>query len=251
MSFGLKVLADAWQGCTRCGLGEERPRHEIVFGAGRRSAKYLLVYDTPTANDVEQAGPMSGKEGDELVNLLEEAGIALRDVYCTPIVGCRPLTFVPETELLEAHVLDRAPNKKEVTACYPRVQEIIYRVDPLVIFTLGVVAWKVLVKPHDRGRFTSLDKAVGELFTTRISGRWLPEVPYDVISLLSIQQILSQPSYAAHGPRATTARYLHKGRHYAEYVEQTGKRDRRAAGFDDQESSAEGAGGSGESVRST
>jgi uracil-DNA glycosylase family 4 len=229
---GLKTLAQEWHGCQRCSLGSEREGMKIVFGDGARRAKFLLLYDVPTAHDAALGAPMSGREGEVLLELLEHAGIAIHDVYCTPLLGCRPVLLLPETADQQAQIADRAPAKEELAACSPRVQEIIYRVDPLVIFTLGDLAWKALVKPKGRGQHTSLDKALGYIFSTTVPGRWIKEVPYSVVPLLSMKQVISQPSYASHGPLHTTARHLHKGRVYAEFLEKAGQRDAKAAGYE-------------------
>lgn len=231
MKKRLKALASRWHDCKRCGLHEERAKPNIVFGIGRNTAKYLLVYDAPTDIDVEFAQPMSGREGDLLAELLEKAGIEFADVYCTPLLGCRPTLYVPETADQVARIMDRGGTAKEFAACAPRVTELIYQIDPLVIFTMGDDAWRQLVATKDRGQAKSLDKAIGDLFVARVTGRWLPEIIYDVIPLLSMKQIIAQPSFAAHGPIATTINHLTKGRMYGEFVEKTGLKDAQAAGF--------------------
>lgn len=233
MGKGLKVLAERWQGCQRCKLGKERERQEIVFGLGKPTAKYLLIYDTPTEIDVHAALPMAGSEGDLLAALVEQARIKLEDVYCTPLLGCRPTVLLPETGSEPARLVDRAPVAEELNACAPRWKELIYRLDPLVIFTLGADPFAQLVRGPDRGKYKALEKAIGELFITRVPGRWIPEVTYDVIPLMSMKQIMAKPSHAAHGPLATTARHLHKGRAYAEFLIKTGVRDAAAAGFEE------------------
>lgn len=228
MGKGLNVLADAWHGCQRCGLGKARSGLRIVFGFGQPTAKYLLVYESPTETDASSGLPMVGQEGDLLVDLLGRANIPPAEVYCTPLVGCRPTVVLPATEYEVSRVADREPSAEEFKACAPRLKEIIYRLDPLIIFTLGPGPFSQLVRGPDR-RNTSYEKALGDLFTTRVPGRWLPEVRYDVIPLMSMHQIMQKPSTAAHGPRATTAEHLTKGRAYASFLETTGKRDARAA----------------------
>jgi uracil-DNA glycosylase family 4 len=235
MGPGLKSLARDWHGCQRCQLGKERTGQSIVFGAGRSTAKYLLIYDVPTGSDVATGRPMSGDAGNLLVELLEEAKIATTDVYCAPLVGCRPLRYPAETSDSPAMMIDRAPEKEELQACRARIDEIIYRVDPMLIFTLGDTAWKSLVKGKNRNGCTSLDKAVGDLFLTTIAGRWAPELTYDVVPLMSMQQLMQKPSFAVHGPLFTTAKHLHKGRVFVEYLERTGKRDAESAGFGPEE----------------
>jgi uracil-DNA glycosylase family 4 len=237
----LKALSEQWTGCKKCELHNDRPSEKIVFGLGKSTAKYLLLFDTPTENDAYNALPMSGSEGDLLVELLEKAGMSLEEVYCTPLVACRPVVFLPETVDQKARVLDRAPNAEELLACSPRIREIIYQIDPLVIFTMGDVTWKAMVRAKDRGTSKSLDKAIGDLFLTRLPGRWVPEITYDVIPLMSMRQIVAQPSFAAHGPLSTTARHLHKGRVYAEFIEKTGQRDSGLAGFKPEEHAEAGA----------
>lgn len=232
MGKGLKTLAQEWHGCRRCSLGSEREGTKIVFGDGARRAKFLLLYDVPTAHDAALGAPMSGREGEVLLDLLQHAGILVQDVYCTPLLGCRPVLFLPETADQQAQIADRAPVKEEIVACSPRVQEIIYRVDPLVIFTLGDLPWKALVTPKLRGPHTSLDKALGNLFTTTVPGRWIKSVTYSVVPLLSMKQVIAQPSYASHGTLHTTARHLHKGRVYAEFLEKAGQRDAIAGGYE-------------------
>lgn len=231
-SLKLNVLADHWHNCTRCKLSEMRSGPNIVFGFGNPKAKYLLVYDAPTMVDAQAGQPMAGREGELLLDLLKAAEFELKDIYCTPMVGCWPAVLLPATSEKPAHYIDREPDKEEIVGCLPRVNEIIYRVDPLVIFTMGALPWRVLTKPGKQ--YSSLDKALGELFTALIPGRCVPDVPYEVIPTLSMKQILASPSYAAHGPLATTAKHLMKGRAYATWLEQTRQRDAKSAGYEAQ-----------------
>lgn len=223
MKKGLKVLQRDWDGCQRCGLGQERQGRSVVFGWGNKDAKFLLLYEKPSESETDDFALMSF--------LLSEAKIDVDDTYLTPLVGCRPTMFVPETEGSEAQLRDREPAKEELKACRPRVQELLYRVDPRLIFTFGSLAYTQLVKKADRGIYTSLDKAIGEMFVARMPGRMAPEVTYDVIPLLSMKAIMASPSSAAHGPLATTIAALHKGNIYASFLHRADKRDAEALGF--------------------
>src|SRR4051812_36654498 len=107
MKKQLKVLAEDWQGCQRCGLGKERAGPKIVFGIGKSTAKYLLIYDTPSESDASLGVAMTSREGDLLAALLEKAGIALPEVYATPLVGCRPTIFTEATTDRSARLADR------------------------------------------------------------------------------------------------------------------------------------------------
>lgn len=228
MAKGLNVLSNAWHGCQRCDLSKERSGLRIVFGFGEPTAKYLLVYESPSEADAAAGLPMVGQEGDLLIDLLTRANIPPAEVYCTPLVGCRPTVVLAATEYEVGRIADREPSAEEFKACAPRLKEIIYRLDPLIIFTLGPGPFSQLVRGPDR-RNTGYEKALGDLFVTRVPGRWLTEVRYDVIPLMSMPQIMQKPSTAAHGPRATTAEHLTKGRAYATFLEKTGRRDAQAA----------------------
>ena len=94
MGKGLKVLAGT--GITASGASSERTlRRKDRVRARQAHAKYLLIYDTPTEQDVYAGLPMAGPEGDLLASLVEHAKIDLHDVYCTPMLGCRPTMLLP------------------------------------------------------------------------------------------------------------------------------------------------------------
>ena len=225
----LAELKKDWHGCARCGLGKQRSGPRIVFGLGPDRPRYLLVYDTPTEADVDAALPMAGQEGDLLVSLLTEAGIDIGEVFCAPLVGCRPTTLLPATDTEPERIVDRAPTAEEYAACAPRVEELIYRLDPALIFSMGPNTYLKLVRGPDRETYTTVEKAAGKLFKTRIAGRYLDQLIYDIIPLLSMQQIFQKPSHAAHGPMATTIKYLVKGKQYVEFIERRTQEDARAS----------------------
>jgi uracil-DNA glycosylase len=121
---------------------------------------------------------------------------------------------------------DRAATKEEVAACRQRLDSIIYAVDPRLIFTLGDMAWKAMVKPKDRDGKTSLDKAVGNLVMTYIPGTLTKSIGYPVLPLLSLKQILASPSMAKHGTIAVTLKHLQMGKSYVHYLKKTEQGDR-------------------------
>ncbi len=229
MSLDLNELNLEWRRCTRCGLSKERPDRDIVFGAGNPKADFLFIYDVPTAHDVQAQTPTMGDEGELLASILSLAKIEPREVYRMPLLGCRPTIVLPAIDGAAPRIENRAPTSEELGACAPRVAEIIYRVDPLLIFALGDVAFKTLVRAKDRGTFTTLDKAVGELFPTYVKGRFFTEIRYDVMPLMSMQQIMAAPSTAPHGPHATTVDQLHKGATYVRFAKAARERDAKAA----------------------
>lgn len=230
----LKTLAHEWHDCQRCKLAKDRPRAEIVFGVGSRHARFLLIYDAPSEGDAALATPFSDTPGQVLLDLLKGAEIHPREIYCTPLVGCRPVTLLPATANAPARLTSRTPEKEEIAACFPRIHQLIYRIDPCVIFAMGELTYKTLVRGKDRDNHNTVEQAVSasELFRTRLPGRWMPELHYDVIPLLPMKKLIDVPSLAEHGPLATNVLHLNRGKIYADFIERTGGRDTRAAGFD-------------------
>jgi len=213
---GLKVLKEAWINCERCALASTRKKGGILFGQGPCDADYLVVTDAPSEDDMMQGYAMSDSAGQLVVGLLNEAGINVKNnVFFTSVVGCRPFTIVPATEETESREQDRSPTKEEAQSCHPRVNEIAYLVDPRLIITMGDLAWKSCVAPKDRHRFTTIASASGEIFDAWVHGRLGP-VRYPVMATLSAQQIIRDPSSAAHAPLATTLEALLKSAKYVE-----------------------------------
>jgi uracil-DNA glycosylase family 4 len=160
-------------------------------------------------------------EGNIVKELLERAGIEVGDIYATPLVGCRPVTHVPATAERPAHVADRDPTKAEIQACHARISELIYRVDPMLIFGLGPLVWRTLVHGADRLVHRTFESALGEVCVTRVDGRVVKQMQYDVMPLLSVKQLIQSPSEAPHGAVTLTINNLKRGKRYVEWLAQT------------------------------
>jgi uracil-DNA glycosylase family 4 len=222
----LAVLKQDWLSCTRCELSHGR-QGNIVFGAGSPTPRYLFVYDAPTEDDVACESPLSGEFGNYYANILRDAQIDIAQCYCTPVLGCRPTALIPATEDMPERIVDRGARAEEVKACRERLDGIIYAVDPLLIFALGDLAWKTLVRPKDRGGHTSLDKAISstEVVMATIGGKLVPELQYPVMPLPSVKQIIASPSMAKHGTIGVTTRHLAQGKAYVNYVKKSDEQD--------------------------
>lgn len=221
----LTVLQDQWDGCTQCELSELRPGKHIVFGAGPANADILLLSDAPTEGAANAGMPLVGELGEVFDEVLEASGIDPRRVFRLTLVGCRPYVVIPATEVEEEHIRDRTPRKEEIQACWPRVSEIIYLVDPRIIVAMGDTAWKTLVPTKDRARnMTTIAKAQDTLFSTTIPGRIRP-VTYPVMAVLSPKQLVANPSAADHGPIATTAKALNRVARYVSWIKRNEMRD--------------------------
>lgn len=213
-----KNLADLrkeWRGCMKCPLAalRESPDSPIVFHLGATPADYLFVYDAPEAEDADAGTPLQGRYGSILDDLIVKAEFPAGKVAFAPLVGCYPYSVLPATEDQKEQIRDRDPTTEEVEACAPRLSSIIYNVDPLLIFAVGDVSWKTLVRPKNRGGATTLGAAAGELYETFVEGK-LRKVRYAVMPLLPPKQIVANPSAAGHGPIATTLEALMRAKKY-------------------------------------
>lgn len=225
----LVQLRQDWTGCKGCALCETRASKNIVFGAGSSSAEFFFLYDVPTEDDEFASSPMYGEHGALLSDLMMQAGIDKSRSYCTPIIGCRPTVVIPATEDQPERIAERTPVKEEIDACRQRVHDLIYAVDPRVIFAVGDVAWKYLVRTKDRAMATTIDKARGDIFVARMPGLYAHEITYPVIPLLSMKQIMQNPSAAKVGPLTLAIKDMSLGRTYVEYLKSYEAKDLKAS----------------------
>jgi uracil-DNA glycosylase len=134
-----KFLAD----CPRCKLSKHRTN--IVFGQGNSGADLMFVGEAPGAEEDEQGLAFVGRAGQLLTRIIEAMGRKREDVYIANCLKCRP----PQ---------NRNPERDEVAACRPFLEEQIRLISPRVIVTLGTFAAQVVLET---------DEPIG-----RIRGRW-------------------------------------------------------------------------------
>jgi uracil-DNA glycosylase len=134
-----KFLAD----CPRCKLSKHRTN--IVFGQGNSGADLMFVGEAPGAEEDEQGLAFVGRAGQLLTRIIEAMGRKREDVYIANCLKCRP----PQ---------NRNPERDEVAACRPFLEEQIRMISPRVIVTLGTFAAQVVLET---------DEPIG-----RIRGRW-------------------------------------------------------------------------------
>jgi len=218
-------LRDEWLHCKKCGLHKNRGKSPIVFGAGNPEATYFFLYEAPSEADEAVSSPLQGESGVMFSDLMQGAGIDKKDCYATPVVACRPQVLLPGTADNPERWATRAAQKEEVETCSDRVRQLIYAVDPVIVFTMGDLAWKHLVRPKDRGIVTRLEVAVGDIFLTRMPGIYHHEITYPVIPLLSMEHLLKNPSVATTGPITITTAHLIKGRRHATYLKTQSAKD--------------------------
>jgi DNA polymerase len=122
----LARVAEACDGCRRCGLGASRLN--VVVSRGNPKAPLMVLGEGPGAQEDEQGKPFVGRSGQLLDRMLESVGIdSNRDAYVCNIVKCRP----PE---------NRKPTALEMAACKPWLDQQIQLVNPAVILLAGATA---------------------------------------------------------------------------------------------------------------
>jgi uracil-DNA glycosylase family 4 len=184
----LKEIYDKWYGCTRCPLSSHRGTDdelskEIVFGEGNPDAKIMIVGEAPGAEEVDCGIPFVGASGKLLNQILAATSDnpAIQELakwynterhtpdnqahfhtqmmewrkeefFIANIVACRP----PD---------NRTPTHPEAQACWERLLNTIYVVDPWLIIASGKPAIETLT--HKKIEIT---KKRGELFDVEMPG---------------------------------------------------------------------------------
>jgi len=198
-------LFEQWQVCEGCLLSQTRTN--VVFGMGNPDARVLLIGEGPGEEEDRTGQPFQGPSGDLLQALVGKAGLKWDDIYLTNLVGCRPTDDKGK---------NRDPSVLERDTCMPRVQEIIYLVDPWIVVPVGKVALKALAKGRDwaitehHGRTFSSPhvsfKMTGDRNSAEIPGRVFPRkdpdkrevhLEYDMIPILHPSYLLREDSYNA------------------------------------------------------
>jgi uracil-DNA glycosylase family 4 len=152
----------------------------VVFGYGNPNAQVLVVGEAPGKNEDMEGVPFVGEAGQLLdkylasvsvnprliemsvkgpFNAAEARELLLTNTFYTNVVACRP----PE---------NRDPARDEIAACRTRLLEIIYTVDPVIIFAVGRVSLEALL-----GKAAQITRDRGEVFDITIPARTLPGLP--------------------------------------------------------------------------
>jgi DNA polymerase len=139
----LASLARFMAGCTRCKLS--RTRTNLVFGQGNPEARLMFIGEAPGYDEDLQGLAFVGKAGQLLTKIIEAIGLTRDDVYIANVLKSRPPN-------------NRNPEKDEVAACMPFLEEQIRLIAPRVIVTLGTFATQAVL---------GTDEPIG-----RLRGRW-------------------------------------------------------------------------------
>jgi uracil-DNA glycosylase family 4 len=204
---------DIWSTCTKCDLHNFRPQKDfIVYGDGNPDSKVLIVGEAPGEDEEDCGIPFVGKSGKLLNQILaacsDDTGIQdlvkwyakaprskeneakfhdavnewrSHEFFITNVVACRP----PE---------NRTPTPHEIETCWPRVWDIIYTLDPWVIFAVGKTALQALL----RKKQVEITKYRGQVFDAEYEGR-IGKMKYTVIPVYHPSYLLRKADYKVKG----------------------------------------------------
>jgi DNA polymerase len=194
----LLELYEQWHLCEECPLHEGR--NNVVFGSGYPDADLMVIGEAPGDKEDKNGWPFIGDSGKLFQSMISGVGLDWDDLYVTNVVACRPPN-------------NRDPIAKEKDACSPRLLEIIYIVDPLLIVTVGKYALNAVLG----GRSRSIEAEQGNLFSSpspsfrvtgerngaEVPGRIFPmkgsdgihRLEYEVIPIFHTSYILRTDSY--------------------------------------------------------
>jgi uracil-DNA glycosylase family protein len=136
---GLAALRKAAAGCRGCPL--HRNATQTVFGAGKGTARLMLVGEQPGDQEDRQGKPFVGPAGKLLDRALRAAGLDPADAYVTNAVKHFKFTQA-EPRKRRIH---KAPTLREAAACGPWLAAELAIVEPELIVVLGATAGKALL----------------------------------------------------------------------------------------------------------
>lgn len=125
----LNKIAKEIEVCKACNLCKNRIKS--VVSKGNENAKIMLIGEAPGKLENEIGKPFVGKSGQQLNDLLSEAGFNPdQDIYFCNVVKCRPVK----------NNKDRKPQKQEIEACVKYLNAQIEVVKPKIIILCGNTA---------------------------------------------------------------------------------------------------------------
>jgi len=162
LSTSLKTLAAAAEKCRGCDL--YKAATQVVFGAGPKKARILLVGEQPGDQEDRQGEPFVGPAGAILDKALADAGIQREEVYLTNAV--KHFKWEPRGK----RRIHKKPRASEIKACRPWLEAELRAVQPAVVVCLGATAAQSVL-----GASFKLMKQRGQLISSRVAAR-LPTV---------------------------------------------------------------------------
>ncbi|HJU72409.1 MAG TPA: UdgX family uracil-DNA binding protein [Gemmatimonadaceae bacterium] len=152
----LPALKEAAGSCRGCHL--YRDATQTVFGAGKRSARVVLVGEQPGNEEDQKGRPFVGPAGKILDRALEDAGVDRDEAYVTNVV--KHFKFERRGKLR----IHKKPNALEIRACLPWLAAELEVLKPRVLVCLGATAAQALL-----GRTFSVMAQRGKVIPTPLA----------------------------------------------------------------------------------
>jgi DNA polymerase len=136
-SRSLSALKSAAADCRGCDLYTRAT--QVVFGAGPRRARIVLIGEQPGDREDLEGAPFVGPAGGVLRRALAEAGLGPDDVYVTNAV--KHFSWEPRGK----RRLHKKPRTSEIEACRPWLDAELDAVSPKLIVCLGATAAQTIL----------------------------------------------------------------------------------------------------------
>ncbi len=130
-----EALTELWHHCNQC--SRAHGRSQVVMGEGPLNSRVMLVSEGPSTQQDHEGSFWEGEQGTMLTSIVKAIGISPKDIYLTAVVHC----FRSQP---------RVPQKEEIEACFPLLEQEISIVQPDFLITLGAVATQSLLRVTKR-----------------------------------------------------------------------------------------------------
>jgi DNA polymerase len=162
MTLSLSDLAARAEECQNCPL--HRSATQTVFGEGPATARMMLVGEQPGDVEDRRGEVFVGPAGLLLDRALADASVDRSSLYLTNAV--KHFKWTPRGK----RRLHQTPNRDEVEACRPWLEQEIAVIRPELIVAMGATAAGALLGPkvrvtRDRGTFHDLE-GIGRVMPT-------------------------------------------------------------------------------------
>jgi DNA polymerase len=162
--------------CANCDL--YRTATQTVFGEGPGRAQVVLVGEQPGDHEDEAGRPFVGPAGRVLDEALQAANLDRDEVYVTNAV--KHFRWVPRGKKR----IHQQPNRAEIRACRPWLEDELTLIAPRVLVLVGAVATQSLL---------GFDARVSQLRGRWVESAWAP----NTLVTVHPSAILRQPDGAA------------------------------------------------------
>ena len=149
-AYDLVTLRAAAAACKGCGLYEHAT--QVVFGAGPRDSKVVMVGEQPGDEEDRKGEPFVGPAGRILNKAMREAELDRERIYVTNAV--KHFKFVERGK----RRMHAKPNGAEISACRPWLEAELAAIEPELLVCLGATAAQSLMGrdfriTSERGKF--------------------------------------------------------------------------------------------------